>query len=106
MDFYLSGPDEHVVAVANPSARIIIRPGNRPNWSIVIENTGANPITSVTAAEAPNGFHYGDDTASIGAIPAGRRMTVQGHEECVGTVRFTLNCAAPTTVDVSFAPSV
>jgi hypothetical protein len=73
------------------------------NWTIVLRNTGANPVTALTIAVAPLGTSFeapasistGIPLAAATALPA-----IVGSNEPASVARLTITSTLGTTVSV------
>ena len=72
------------------------------DWSFVLKNTGANPVTAGTIARSPLGVLYETPQAMPGGIPlaSGADVTIVGELEPVTRVRLTLTSTLGTTVQI------
>lgn len=78
----------------------------RKAFSVVIKNTGANAISSVTVEKAPKGNEYGSDTAAstaIGSIAAGGKALLEVDDPGFSHLRLTLaNAAGGTSYTIEY----
>lgn len=72
------------------------------DWQIVISNTGAASVTSLSLASSPLGVTFGESTAVTEGLPidAGESLSVRGASEPVTTLRLSLTSTSGTTVSV------
>jgi hypothetical protein len=72
------------------------------DWHVVLANTGAASVTSLSLASSPLGVTFGESTAVTEGIPidAGESLSVRGAAEPVTTLRLALVSASGTTVGI------
>ena len=98
---FLSRVDTGTQPLAAGAARTFdLEVNGATNWTLLIANVGANPITAGTIAYSPLGGRFTDPEALPAGLPlaAGATTPVVGQNRPVATVRLVLTSSAGTDV--------
>jgi hypothetical protein len=90
------------IPAATPTV-VDVELGGSTNWTIVLRNTGANPVTALTISVSPLGVSFevpasittGIPLAAATALPA-----IVGSNEPASVARLTITSTLGTTVSV------
>lgn len=71
------------------------------SWSIVVKNTGANPMTAATLKRSPLGALFGPAESLPAGVPlaAGESLVITGSEPLT-TLRLTLTSSSGTSLHI------
>lgn len=104
-DLLANYPAKSTTLPAATPTSVDVPVANARDWTLVVRNTGANPVTALSVAVSPLGVTMGEATSVTSGIPiaAGDALTIRGADEPVATVRLTLTSTSGTTVSIEGA---
>lgn len=73
------------------------------NWTVVLKNSGDNPVTGLSVSVSPLGSKFGAATSVTDGIPlaAGSSLApINGQQEPCKTLRLAVTSTLGTTVDI------